>query len=162
MTSGAPAVNYPSGRSRKAQRVLWTLWAIGTSGVVAACWRAEAIGWRSALMVVSALAAAGALRRDALRNKTPLELKFDGMSWSMAGTAATRGAEARVVLDFQSFLLVQLVGPQRAACWTWLEEESHPPRWQDLRRALYARAPLAGPTDGSAHRSPVDAHRPAP
>ncbi|MDM0012647.1 hypothetical protein QTH87_09420 [Variovorax sp. J22P168] len=155
----APSVNYPVGRSRRAERLLMALWALGVASVTAACLAdAAALDWRQAMLAASAVVAGVAAWTGVLRSSAAAELGFDGHAWSMSGEASRRNAGVCVALDLQSLMLVRLVGPGRAAHWIWLDREALPERWLDLRRALYARpgaaAPVSAPAPGARHSSP--------
>ncbi len=144
----APSVIYPVGRSRYASRLLWTLWGCGAAGALLACVQAPDFGWRSGLLLSSALAAAMAVRRGLARQDEAVVLDFDGRRWSLGGRAARAAAVARVSLDLQSLLLVSLDEPGRPARWLWLDRQASPAHWDDLRRALYSQPSMAAaPTE---------------
>ena len=143
----APSVIYPVGRSRGATRSLLVLWALGACCAGASCYLFDSVGWRQLLLVLSVLfsgvAAGFGLRRDGAA-----VLHFDGLHWSLTGGDPSRGVRAgraTVALDFQSLMLVRLAEPGRAGRWIWLERQTLPERWRDLRRAVHSRAPSAEP-----------------
>ncbi|GER18232.1 hypothetical protein [Variovorax boronicumulans] len=156
----APSVTYPVGRTRGATRILLALWTLGVCCAGAACYLFDSNGWRQLLLllsvVFSGVAAGFGLRRDGVAT-----LHFDGSHWSLTGADPTRGvlaARAVVALDFQSLLLVRLAEPGRAARWVWLEQRAMPERWRDVRRAVYARPPVAEPAgDPWRATAPADA-----
>ena len=157
---GAPSVNYPVGRSRSADRLLAIVWACGACCAAAACHRLDGADWRGGLLALSVIGTGAAAWRNSLRRAASAELSFDGRHWSLEG-AGLRAAGVTVALDFQSSMLVCLAQAHRARHWVWLERGTLPERWQDLRRAVYSRAPLAGliadprqPAAGSLHPLP--------
>ena len=155
----APSVNYPVGRSRKAERLLMLLWALGVGCVTLACVRSGGeVDWRQAMLAFSAIVAGAAAWTGVLRSSAAAELRFDGQAWSITGGAAQWAARASVALDLQSLLLVRLAGPARARRWIWLDRQAMPERWSDLRRALYSRAAAAE----SVHRPDGSVHHPSP
>ncbi|MGJ7542759.1 hypothetical protein [Variovorax sp. LT1R16] len=154
----APAVSYPVGRSRDADRLLFGLWALGAACAGGAVLQLDDIlGGRAALLALSVLFAGGAalwLGRSAM----PGALRFDGRDWSLGGVSPTLAARAEVCLDLQFLLLLRLVELERPQRWLWLERRAHPSRWLDLRRAVYSRAPTAAlvgtPADATVRVAP--------
>jgi len=136
----APSVSYPVGRSRRAGRLLLLVWACGATGFLAACAGAGALGWRQALLGLCVLLAGVAARAGLRRSTEPADLSFDGRRWSLSGAAPLRSAEAQVVLDLQSLLLVRLGAAGRRQRWVWLDRGLAPGDWSDLRRAAHSRA----------------------
>ncbi|MDM0104764.1 hypothetical protein QTH97_07460 [Variovorax sp. J22R24] len=151
-------MNYPVGRSRYAERLLLVLWALGVCGVTVACVQAAGFDWRQGVLVLSAGVAGLAAWTGVLRYADPADLSFDGQHWSISGHAALRTARASVALDLQSLLLVRLSEPTRARRWVWVDRQAMPERWRDLRRALYSRAPSAGPIAQKADSKAADVH----
>jgi hypothetical protein len=156
----APSVSYPVGRSRSADRLLSILWTSGACCAAAACYRLDGADWRVGLLALSVVGAGVAAWRSALRRTALAELSFDGRHWSLAGSAGLRAAGVKVALDFQSSLLVCLTGARRARRWVWLDRSTLPERWRDLRRAVYSRAPLAGPVADSRQPAASGSHHP--
>jgi hypothetical protein len=156
----APSVTYPVGRSRGATRILVVLWTLGACCAGASCYLFDSAGWRQLLLVLSVVfsgvAAGFGLRRDGAA-----VLHFDGLCWSLTGADPSRGVRAArvtVALDFQSLMLVRLAEPGRPQRWIWLEQQTLPERWRDLRRAVYSRAPSAEPAgDPWRATAPADA-----
>lgn len=137
----APSVSYPMGRSRDAARLLWIIWAVGACCAGAASYQFDSIGWRQGALLASLALAAMAVRRTL--NRPMAGLAFDGQHWSFSGARVFSVTEATVALDLQTLLLVRLRSAAGASQWRWLERRADPQRWQDLRRALYARLPSA-------------------
>jgi len=159
----APSVNYPVGRSRNAQRLLFGLWAVGACCAAAACWRFDGVDWRQGVLMLS-VAATGAFAWTAgIRKAGAAEsLNFDGQHWSLREPFAGSGtARASVALDLQSLVLVRLAVPGRAQRWIWLEQQAMPERWRDVRRALYSRPPLHGPVAEFRRPASAGMHHPA-
>lgn len=152
----APAVSYPVGRSRDADRLLFGLWALGAACAGGAMLELDDIlGGRAALLALSVLCAgAAALWLD--RGASSGALRFDGRHWSLDGapsssaSPAFAAARAEVGLDLQFLMLLRLVEPGRPRRWLWLERRGNPSRWQDLRRAVYSRAPTSSPVGAPA------------
>jgi uncharacterized membrane protein YhfC len=112
------------------------------------------------LLALSIIGAGAAAWRSALRRTASAELSFDGRHWSLAGSSGLRAAEAKAALDIQFSLLVCLTDADRSRRWVWLDRSTLPERWQDLRRAVYSRAPLASPIADSRHPSASGSHHP--
>jgi toxin CptA len=140
----APSVIYPVGRSRDADLLLFAVWALGAACAGAAIFQFDPPGVRAGLLALSVLLAGGAAWRLG-RRTAPGELRFDGLYWSLSGATSLNAARAEVALDLQFLLLLRLSEPQRRRHWLWLQRRSDPPRWRDLRRAVYSRAPMASP-----------------
>ncbi|WP_353235093.1 hypothetical protein [Diaphorobacter ruginosibacter] len=82
-------------------------------------------------------------------------LHWNGQQWTMAGAGGDAlPVELEVLMDFQSYLLIQAwsQGRVRSRSWFLLERKTDPQSWPALRRAVYFRAhadlPFAG---GPAH-----------
>ena len=141
----APSVNFPVRRSLVATRGLWMLWCAGAVCVAAASLAGHVLGWRT-LVLVGMSGCVGAVLRWSLidRDASIGELlHFDGRGWSLSSIAASGEGRLEVCLDFQSLMLLNLSEFGRPRRWMWLERASDPQRWQDLRRAVYSRAPMA-------------------
>ncbi|WP_192871563.1 hypothetical protein [Variovorax sp. JS1663] len=140
----APSVSYPVGRSRIAGRLLLGLWAGGVCCAIAAGLHFHAVDWRSGLLLMVVVGAGVAARVSTLRHTPAATLHFDGLCWSIPGTAGQQAFAAKVALDAQSSLLVRLASPGGARRWVWLDRHAAPERWQALRRAVYSRPAPAG------------------
>jgi hypothetical protein len=136
----APSVSYPVGRSRNAERLLLILWGLGVCGVSIACVQSAALGWREGILSLSAIVAGMAAWTGVFRCSAQVDLTFDGQHWTMAGRIPVRTARVSVALDLQFLLLICLTESVRTRRWIWLDRNAMPPRWRDLRRALYSRA----------------------
>lgn len=63
------------------------------------------------------------------------KIDFDGVHWYLGeriGTLAVR-------FDGQSCMLVRFVDDLKNVDWFWLESDSEPNHWHELRRAVYSR-----------------------
>ncbi len=140
---------YPLGRSRFLGALLLLAWAL--AGLLTAAW-----GWLSAsydprpwLGVMALLLAGGSMVRGWQRSPVG-QLIWDGQHWAWESQGYRGGAALaapRVVLDLQSAVLMRLDNPAGASWWLWAERSAAPPRWLDLRRAIYARPRPELPTD---------------
>ena len=158
---GAPSVSYPVGRSRIAGRLFLLFWLCGACCAAAAWLRlGSKADWRSGLLVVSVLVAGAAAWAGSQHRARPSVLSFDGLRWSIGGVAGMQAADASVALDGQSWLLVRLALPRRAARWVWLERRAMPERWQDLRCAVYSRPVPASEAPTDARSAPSGAQHP--
>ena len=149
----APSVSYPVGRSRNAMRVLGGLWAIGACCAGAALLQFDHWGWRQALLVASVVLSAVAAQRT-LGYGTIVDLVFDGQEWSLSGLDARKAAKIVVLLDLQVLMLARLDEPKQRARWLWLERRARSERWQDLRRAIFARALSSSESSNTAKVAP--------
>jgi toxin CptA len=139
----APSVSYPVGRSRFAAVLALLGWLLGA--VVIALWwtQSQSPGWRL-WFAWAVLAAAGAFAACGWWRCAAGVLAWDGQAWSWSTAGLVQTGTLEVGLDFQRWLLL------RCACgnathWLWVERASLAERWDDLRRAVYSRAPAAKP-----------------
>jgi hypothetical protein len=156
----APSVSYPVGRSRDAEHLLLTLWFCGAASAAGVGAQLGGPGWRQALLALGVGMTGLLAWRSIGRRNVPTELNYDGQHWSLSGRAGLQAATVRVALDLQFLLLVHLAGAGRAQRWIWLDRRAKPERWRDLRRAVYSRAPSAGPAADARRATSASAHHP--
>lgn len=136
--------------------LLWGLLALlGAGGVALVNWLLQGAGDSVGRLCVAILfwsGAAGAVWHF-WRHRVSGLLQWDGLQWRLE--IDQRGKPSHplvgflwVRLDLQSQLWVCLDGTDGRSTWLWLERQSAPDRWGDLRRAVYSRprpeAPGAG------------------
>ena len=69
------------------------------------------------------------------------QLAWDGDVWRWESAGYQAGIaehELSVVADFQHSLLLRLENQARASLWLWVEQNTMPERWMDLRRAVFS------------------------
>ncbi len=122
------------------------LWCGGAAGVTAASLAGHSSGWRTFVLVSASLCAGAVLRLSLVDRAFSIgeRLHFDGHGWSLSSVTAAGTGRVEICLDFQSLMLLNLSEPGRPRRWMWLERTADPHRWQDLRRAVYSRAPTVG------------------
>ncbi len=152
---GAPSVSYPAGGSRSARRLLLAVWASGACCAAAAFYSARSVDWRCGLLVLSVLLSGAAAWRAPWTRNVLAKLNFDGEHWSLGEANGLGAARVKVALDVQSSLLLHLNEANGARRWIWLDGSDMPERWQDLRRAVYSRAPSADPVAVPRHAVPT-------
>lgn len=136
----APPVSYPLGRSRLQGQVLLGLWLVGMAAVTLWATSSAILGWRQILGGVG-LAAAGAAAWIGWKNSATGQLAWDGQHWRWDSRGYQTGTvhyQVVVALDFQSLLLLRVGNPAQASLWLWAERKACPPRWLDLRRAVFS------------------------
>ncbi|HUR87818.1 MAG TPA: hypothetical protein VMZ74_01900 [Ramlibacter sp.] len=135
---GAPSVSYPVGRSRFALGVLASAWLAGVAGLIA--WRVQVPATPlQVLVAVAAVLVPGAFAlRSWLRSPRGM-LSWTGDDWTFSAGATESGSPG-AVLDAQRVMLVRWSSGKMTR-WLWLERGTQPSRWDDLRRAVYSRAP---------------------
>lgn len=142
--NNAPSVSYPVARPLVAGLVVAGLWLAGAATTAAWTLAADAPGWRQACAGF-AVASGGLYALTSWMRALTGDLNWDGTGWTAPRTTVAGSLE--VALDLQWLLLVRWVGPEGSR-WLWLEQQRCPPRWRDLRRAVYSRArPMALPAD---------------
>lgn len=145
----APFVRFPLQRSQVLAGVLLSV-LLFSAAVVLAWWlsssRAAVIPmplWlATALWLVACGTAAHFWWRQFLGS-----LVWDGQTWVLENQELSFKSWAllappEVILDVQAHLWLRVVLPQRRPLWLWLDKNSQPQRWMDLRRAVYSRARL--------------------
>ena len=105
--------------------------------------------------------ACSALALHWLRSLPEGVLQWDGEAWLLERSAVSERfvplREApEVALDLQGALLLRVRPVSGPAQWLWLQARSAPAQWAALRRALYARPPMAT-VPGTGAGPPVDA-----
>ncbi len=137
----APSVVYPLGRSHFLGRLLLIGWLVA-AGVTVWWWRASALAdWRPLLGCAALLIVAWVMATGWRRAPVGL-LQWDGQRWhweSLVYRSGTSLEPPAVVLDLQFALLLRLDNQAGAGWWLWAERSASPPRWFDLRRAVYAK-----------------------
>ena len=116
--------------------------------VITAVWAMQSpdFGWRQAAGVLCVLGCA-VLAGRALTHVQPGSLHWTGQEWLWTSDAASEQGKIVVCLDIQHVMLVRFHALQTPARWLWLERRQAPQLWADLRRAAYARARVARPTE---------------
>ena len=132
----APSVSFPVVRPLFAGLLAAGVWSGGVAVTLWWLYEADAPGWRLGAAAL-ALAVSGAWALASWLHSPVGNLHWDGAGWS--APSATQPGTVAVAMDLQQVLLVRWHGPQRAQ-WFWLERQSCPQRWLDLRRAVYSRA----------------------
>lgn len=140
----APSVTYPVQRSNKALLLLMTFWLLGVVSVGVWCYQADRLGVRQITALAALFLTAGAVCWGAVFAPDG-RLHWDGQYWSLDGTHPVPAAQAMVVLDFQSLLLLRLK-VDRSVTWLWLDRQARAEQWRDVRRALFASPVSAGKT----------------
>ncbi|AMO22107.1 hypothetical protein GCM10027034_24050 [Ramlibacter solisilvae] len=138
----APSVNYPVGRSRLQGALLAAAWTAGALAVAGWAWQVQPAPGRAVPALLAVLLAGAFAARRWIRGPRGV-LAWDGQFWCWTVGDTALQAHPEVVLDLQQAILLRL-GAGRGAQWLWLERRAAPARWDDLRRAVYARARTEG------------------
>ena len=96
--------------------------------------------WRM-LLAVSSVLLAGLAARITWGNLPIGQLAWDGDVWRWESPGYQTGAGEHalsVIADFQQRLLLRLENQAGASLWLWVERNTLPERWMDLRRAVYS------------------------
>jgi toxin CptA len=154
----APSVLYPVGRCAFYARWLVCLGLLGLVALLAGGWYSgDSVGGLASRSVVVLSGAglwllwAGFAWWGWRRAPTGL-LQWDALAggalpgahagaWRWRSEADQEGAvlpRLELMLDLQTRVLLRLHLADRAGTWVWLERDSDPARWDDLRRALVA------------------------
>ena len=144
----APSVAFPVGRSFLVLAFLGLVWVTGAGVTMGLLTGVDLPMDRQATVLVLWLGCGAAAGRAWWR--TPAgELRWDGKDWTWTGGIIRI---ERVALDTQSALLLRWHDTGGRRGWLLLERRLGPPRWGDLRRAVYSRrqAQTAPPSPGDA------------
>lgn len=135
----APSVSYPVGRSRFALLVVVVAWIAGAAGIAA--WRLQVAATPLQVAVAAAaLLVPGAIALRAWARSPHGTLSWNGEGWTWSAGADGEPGSAQAVVDVQRVLLLRWHSG-RTTRWFWVERAMQPSRWDDLRRAVYSRAP---------------------
>lgn len=138
-----PAVRYPTGRSRVH---LFAVVACAALGAVATLFFVlqQGVNARGVLLLCCTALALLVSVASWHRIRTRV-LRWDGESWSLlcetgGGVSGFGGyrvlRDLRVAVDIQSTVLVRATDQHGQVFWVWLQRNSCPDRWMDMRRAL--------------------------
>ncbi len=110
--------------------------------LTSAWWQMSAVGDLRPWLGLAALLLAGAVMARGWLRSPVGQLSWDGQHWAWESAGYLGGgvlAPPQVVLDLQGAVLLRLDNPAGASWWLWAEWRALPPRWLDLRRAVYAQ-----------------------
>ena len=143
----APAVTYPVSPSGLAVGAMAALWLLAATATLAWVWlsAADPIGLSCSVigLGLSALALWSHWRAGPRG-----QLLWDGRSWLWRSRAYPSGTELvrpEIILDAQLLMVLRTCNLAGASWVLCLQRQGDRSAWLDLRRALYARAPAAGP-----------------
>lgn len=134
----APAVSFPVGRSH------FQAWVIGLAAlagcVTGLLWltQVDRAGWRQGLFALSYLVSCTLAIAMWLRSPQGV-LRWDGQAWSWKGKPANLSRGLTAHLDLQHVLLVCLAPDNGPRLWLWAERRMSKLRWNELRRAVFAK-----------------------
>jgi hypothetical protein len=136
----APQVLYPLGGAR----VWWTLvglLVLSTSALIAAVALSQP-GWLAMTMGALMLPGCWWVTRGA-PSVAGAQLLWDGECWHLLGPRPMSG-QLQLALDLQMALLLRWVSPisgsDSGPMWLWIEQDTDPVIWKDVRRAVYWNA----------------------
>ena len=136
---GAPSVTYPVGRSRFALGAIALAWLAGVIGLAA--WRLQVAATPAQVLVAAAaILIPGFFAVHGWLRSPQGTLSWNGEGWEWATAAMGESGSPHAVFDTQRILLLRWHSPG-VTRWLWLERGDHPALWDDLRRAVYSRAP---------------------
>jgi toxin CptA len=132
----APSVSYPVGRSRFALAFIAVAWLAGAAGLLA--WALQVAPTPlQVLVATAAMLVPGAVAMLGWLHSAKGVIAWNGEGWTWSGAEP---GTPEAVLDLQRVMLLRWSAAPRTR-WFWLERSSHPALWDDLRRAVYSRAP---------------------
>lgn len=139
MSSSAPPVSYPVGRSRFYLGMILLLWLIALVFAVTWWFQSSGAGWPAGLMAGLLPFMGGVLLWD-WRSSPKGMLQWDGRSWSWTAVGDHPVLRVSVQLDLQEVLLLTCEMATGRRLWLWVQHATQPAQWLALRRALMAHA----------------------
>lgn len=134
----APAVTYPVGRSSFQGLLILSIWLLGAMAVAAWLYTAPSAG--RAVLAMGLSLATGCLALVAWWDTPQGALQWQSGEWLLDRGGHARVGQPDVVMDLQGQLLLIWQPDQGTPAWLWLERGRQPAQWDDLRRAVHARA----------------------
>lgn len=138
---GAPAVTYPVGRSRFQGQLVALAGLVGVFVGLLWCFQASPITWRQPVFVLFLTSSLFIAFRQ-WRDSPTGSLRWDGQDWTWNRPGFSTNGFLTVHLDLQFCFLVCLHSERDGRIWLWPQREDRLARWRDLRRAVYASAPV--------------------
>jgi hypothetical protein len=132
----APAVGFQTGRSRLH---LGAVVLVLLSGLLTSITFAVNQPPLGSAFVFACLVISSGVAILAWINSPQGLLQWDGQHWSWSVAGDPQPCSLRLVLDFQTVLLVGVKTDARQLVWLWLEPKSADSKWTALRRAVIAR-----------------------
>lgn len=129
-----PPISVTVGRSEWHKNVLLLLWLIGGAASFAFVMQ-QTSGWQRWVVPLSCVAA-GWLAWQGWNHAVTGRLQWDGQDWYWTHFDRAPVGKLKIVLDFQSFVLVWLVSTKGHSTWLWLCATQEVTSWRALRRAL--------------------------
>lgn len=123
MATAALALAYGLGGWALFGGVMWVVWVI----VVTQVWRGQPQG---------RLAWTASMERPVAPTHRAVAGNWSWFSAAYVGGVVLQRVER--VHDLQAWMLLRLHNPDGARTWVWVERDSDPDRWDDLRRALWS------------------------
>lgn len=124
-------------------RVIVFLWSLGLSTSLALAHGRSS--WVLDAIVMAALLGVGVLSLRGWQQSPTGCLQWDGQHWHWSGREDSVQCRLKVLLDFQSVLLVCVRDDTHPPVWLWLEQpEPVGVQWRALRRAVVGRQRSSG------------------
>lgn len=135
MSSNAPPVSYPVGRSHFYLAVILVLWLIAL--VCALAWLRQSAGAGGSAWLMTGLQpfVGGVLLWDWYAGPKGA-LHWDGRTWMWAETNDLPVLQVSVHLDLQDVLLLSCETVTGRRLWLWAQRSSQAVRWLAFRRAV--------------------------
>jgi hypothetical protein len=140
----APAMSYPAEPSWLAGMAMALLWL--AAAAVTLAWASLAAGQAAVWLGWAGLLLSGLAMARYWRAGPRGQLLWDGQVWLWRSRAYPAGTEVdcpEIVLDAQILIVVRMCNRAGASWVLCLQAQSDRRSWLDLRRALYARAPVS-------------------
>lgn len=133
----APAVSFPTGRSRFLGCLIGTMAICGWLTVCFWIYSADDFAWPQWLALGLCLVVSLSLGMQWLEKSNGI-LSWNGSTWFWTDGAISVMVLPELVLDFQRVMLLRLrVTTARRVVWIWLDHAISPVRWMALRRAVH-------------------------
>ncbi len=131
----APAVNFPVKRSRLQVWLIVCMSQLAVAGLVAFALAQPVLDARTGILAL-AVFVASSMALLGWRQSPQGDLRWDGQHWYWSGFAENPVCKLRLLMDFQSFVVVNITAKGQAPLSLWLEAIPGDASWKRLRRAI--------------------------
>lgn len=139
----APAVNFAVKRSRWQARLIVFLGLAALVVLAVFVWDQAAVDIRPGILAFSTVLA-GSMAVLGWRRSPEGSLRWDGEHWYWSGFEKTAVCRVKLLMDFQSVMVVTVTAEAQAPVFLWLEAPPDTANWKPLRRAIVSSQAAAG------------------
>ncbi len=146
----APAVNYAVTPSRWQARLIVCLGLAAFFILGVFVWDLAMVDVRPGILAFSTVLAVSTAFLG-WRRSPQGSLRWDGEHWYWSGFEKTALCRVKLLMDFQSVMVVTITAEAQAPVILWLEATPEATNWKPLRRAIVSIQAASGGTDPKAN-----------